>query len=90
MPSREGSNLRPLWRIRRILNKHKVTHGDPFTKKMLLSDVGSRNVYENKQDMDKMPDEKSDIYVEVTRILQKIADSDGQVVLNPSWGSTHG
>ena len=83
MPSREGSNLRPLWRILRISNKHKVTHGDQSTKKMLLSDIGSGNVYENKGNGDKMSDEKSDIFGNVRRILQKIADLEGQVVVNP-------
>jgi len=87
MPSREGSNLRPLWRIRRIFNKHKVTHGDGPIKKMLIYDVGSGNVYENKQNMDKMPDEISDIYVELARILQKIADSEGQFAVNSACGA---
>ena len=40
-------------------------------KKMLKKDVRSRNVYENKGNKDKVPDEKSDIYVNMTRILQK-------------------
>ena len=48
-------------------------------KKMLKKYVRSRNVYENKQNMDKMPDEKSGIYVDMTRVLQKNAPYDGHV-----------
>ena len=84
MPSREGSKFRPLWRIRRTFNKQKVTHGDQSTKKMLPSDVRSRNVYENKGNVDKMSDEKSDIFGNVRRILQKITDSEGQFAANPA------
>jgi len=39
-------------------------------------------VYENKQNHDKFSLEKSDIYVEVTRILQKIAALDAQFAVN--------
>jgi hypothetical protein len=42
----------------------------------------SRDVYENKETHDKMPAEKSDIDVEMARILQKIAGLWGQFVLN--------
>jgi len=35
-------------------------------KKMLKRGVRSRNVYENKGNKDKVPDEKSDIYVDMT------------------------
>jgi hypothetical protein len=42
-------------------------------KKMLKRYERSQYVYENKQNMDKMPGEKSDIYVEPTRVLQKKA-----------------
>jgi hypothetical protein len=83
MPSREGSNLRPLWRFRPALNKQKVTYVDQPTIKMLINDVGSRNVYENKGKIDIMPDEKSDIYVEMTRIFQKFAGLEGQFAVNP-------
>ena len=44
---------------------------------MLLYDERSRYGYENKQKIDIMPDEKSDIYVDMTWILQKIAANDG-------------
>jgi hypothetical protein len=40
-------------------------------KKMLKIYEQSQNVYENKQNVDKIPDEKSGIYVEVMRFLQK-------------------
>jgi len=45
---------------------------------MLNYDVGSRYVYENKQNYDKMPGEMSDIFGKATRFLQKIADFEGQ------------
>ncbi len=35
-------------------------------KKMLKNDERTQYVYENKGNMDTMPDEKSDIYVELT------------------------
>jgi len=40
-------------------------------KGMLKIYERSQNVYENKQNIDKVPDGKSDIYVEVMRFLQK-------------------
>ena len=36
------------------------------TKKMLKNNDQSQYVYENKRNMDTMPDEKSDIYVDLT------------------------
>ena len=42
-------------------------------KKMLKRGVRSRNVYENKGNKDKGPNEKSDIYVDMTRLLHKKA-----------------
>jgi len=53
---------------------------------MLFNDVGSRNVYENKQNHDELSLEKSDIYVEVARILQKMTDSGGQYAANDVFG----
>jgi len=88
MPSLEGSNLRPLWRFRHALNKQKVnTWGWVYKKKMLFSNVGSRNVYENKQNHDELSLEKSDIYIEVTRILQKMTDLGGQFAANDVFGA---
>jgi hypothetical protein len=52
------------------------------SKKMLKDGDQSHYVYENKGNNDKMPDKMSDIYVEVTRILQKSADLEGQCVVN--------
>ena len=45
-------------------------------KKMLKRDVRSRNVYENKGNNDKMPDEKTDISVDLTRLSLKKAAYD--------------
>src|SRR5271157_5986688 len=53
---------------------------------MLINDGRSRNVYENKQNNDKMPDEMSDICVESTRILQNISGLEGQITLNGALG----
>jgi len=39
----------------------------------------SRYVYENKQNIDKMSDAESVIYVDMTRVLQKNAPYDGNV-----------
>ena len=47
--------------------------GGTRRKKMLKKYERSPNVYENKQNSDKMPGKKSDIYVEPTRVLQKTA-----------------
>jgi len=44
---------------------------------MLISDERSRYLYENKQNMDIMPDAMSDIYGNVTWILQNFPASDG-------------
>ena len=82
MPSREGSNLRPLWRIRHTLNRQKVKYGGRSTEKMLICNARSRNVYENKQNVDIMPGEKSNIYVEVKRFLQETTNSHGQFAVN--------
>ena len=49
---------------------------------MLINDVGSRNVYENKQNRDEMSGEMSDIYVKVTGILQRNADLEEQFAVN--------
>jgi len=45
-------------------------------KKMLKRGVRSRNVYENKGTEDKVPDENSDIYVDMTRLLHEKAAYD--------------
>ena len=86
MPSREGSNLRPLWRFRHALNKQKVTYGGKVRPKDVKNEDRTDYVYENKQNHDKMSCEKSDIYVEVKRILQKIAGLKGRFAANGVLG----
>jgi hypothetical protein len=87
MPSQQGSNLRPSWPFRHPKIKQEVTYGDWLKKKMLVYDVRSRNVYENKQNHDILSHEKSDIYVKLTRILQKIADLEGQFGASGGFGA---
>jgi hypothetical protein len=82
MPSREGSNLRPLWRIRHVLNRQEVKSWGRPTKEILLNCDRSRNVYENKQNDDKMSPRNADISAEVKRVLQKIAGFEGQICRN--------
>jgi hypothetical protein len=82
MPSQEGSSFRPLWRIRHALNRQKVKFGGWPTKKMLINAVRSRYVYENKENSDIMPDEESDIYVDVTCVRQEFADSEPRMTRN--------
>jgi len=60
------------------LNFQKLQAGYP-TKKMLKKWDRSRYVYENKQNSDKMPGEKSDIYVAMTRFLQIIEPYDSHL-----------
>jgi hypothetical protein len=48
---------------------------------MLIDDDQSWNVYENKRKRYKMTAQKSDIYGNLTRILQKNSESDGQLSL---------
>jgi hypothetical protein len=45
--------------------------GGCSTKKMLKNNDRTQNVHENKGNMDNMPDAMSDIYVDLTRVLQK-------------------
>ncbi len=56
-------------------------------KKMLIYDERSRNVYENNKNRGIMSDEKSDIYVDTTCILQKSAGFDGQFWLNSAFAT---
>jgi hypothetical protein len=78
MSSLEASNLRPAWRFRHISNKQKIHTGKGSEKKMLVFYVGSRYVYENKQNYDKMPGKNSDMNAQLKPILQKIAGLKGQ------------
>src|SRR5208282_684140 len=82
MPSQEGSNLRPLWRIRHALNRQEVKFGGWPTKKMLINAVRSRYVYENKENNDRMSDELSDIYVDMTCVRQEFAHSEPRMTLS--------
>jgi hypothetical protein len=77
MPSREGSNLRLLWRFRYALYKQKVITGTPPPPKDVKNEGRSGKVYENKGSPDKMPDEKSGICAQLNPVLQKITDLEG-------------
>jgi len=56
--------------------------GTSILKKMLIYDDQSRNVYENKRNMDKITAEESDIYGDMTWILQKNSGYDGAIHLD--------
>jgi hypothetical protein len=76
---REASGLHPSWRLRHTLNQeNEGTYRDGPNKKMLINDVGSRNVYENKQNKDNMPDKMSGICAWLKAILQEITAYDRQ------------
>jgi len=55
--------------------------GTGILKKMLIYDDQSQYVYENKRNIDKMTAEESDIYGDMTRILQKNSGYDGTIHL---------
>jgi len=79
---REASGLHPSWRLRHTLNPQKEsTYRDGPNKKMLINDVGSRNVYENKGNEDNMADEKSAICAWLKPILQEITAYDRQFMV---------
>ena len=65
MPSREGSNLRPLWRFRQSLDIQKVTNGTPPPPRDVKNEDRSGYVYENKGDNDKMSGEKHGFYTKM-------------------------
>ncbi|MGA3326977.1 MAG: hypothetical protein ABSF45_21140 [Terriglobia bacterium] len=77
MPSVEGSNLRPSWRLRTSYPNKESQAGPAYQRKMLIFSVGSRNVYENKQNMGKMSGNKSDILGKLMALLQKISYWEG-------------
>jgi hypothetical protein len=77
----ERSNLRPLRRSRYALNQQKVNFWRSNNRKKKKYYVRSRNVYENNEKADIMPDEMSDIHVDTTRFARKIAVSERQCVL---------
>jgi hypothetical protein len=53
--------------------------GAGLPKKMLIYNDRSQYVYENKRNMDKMAADKSDIYGNMTWILQKNSGFDGHL-----------
>ena len=87
MPSREGSNVRRLWRFRHALYKQKVTNETPPSQKDVKYEGRSGKVYENKGSRDKVPDEKSGICARLNPVLQKITDLEGQFVVSGILGS---
>jgi len=82
MPSVEGSNLRPSWRLRTSYPKKESQAGRARQIKMLIFSVGSRNVYENKQNMGKMSGKKLDILGKLVALLQTISYWEGQFTRN--------
>ena len=70
------------WRIRHASNQQKVRIWPWFTPKKKNYYIRSWNVYENKENVDIMPVEMSDICVATTRIWQNRADSEGRFVSN--------
>ena len=69
----EASNLRPLRQICRPLNKQKVSFEGTPGKRISFYRVRSRNVYENKGNVDKLPGEKAEIRRNLDTILAKLA-----------------
>ena len=77
MPSVQESDLCPSWRFFHPSNKQNVAFGRWPEKKMLIYDERSWNVYENKEKVDIMTDNVSDIYGNLTRILQNFPAFEG-------------
>ncbi len=76
---REAEMTQDLGRLSRLTHTFAGVRQGLHRKKMLKRYDRSRYVYENKQNMDKMPDEKSGIYIDMTRVLQKNAPCDSNV-----------
>ena len=83
---REASGLHPSWRFRHTLNQQKVTFGDGPNKKMLINHERSRNVYENKQNKNNMPDKKAGISACLTPICRKLGLRDGNLTFKARIG----
>ena len=64
------------------LKQTTITCGGKIRPRDVKNEGRTDYVYENKQEHDKMSCEKSDIYVEVKRILQKTAGSTSQFAVN--------
>jgi hypothetical protein len=77
MPSREGSNLRPLWRFCHASNKQKVTQGGRPPQKDVKNEGRSGDIYENKGQGDNLTDSNSGICAQSKPILPKITDCEG-------------
>ena len=77
----EDFNFCPLRRIRHPFNQQKIRIWRGSGRKNKNYYVQSLNVYENKENMDKVTAKKSDIYGNSTRILQKNSEYDGQCSL---------
>jgi hypothetical protein len=89
MPGREACGRRPSRRRHHALNRQKARIAGLVHHKIKKYCDQSRYVYENKQNSDKMPGERLDIYIKVTRFLQKIAGFDRHLhgmVLSPRVG----
>jgi hypothetical protein len=56
-------------------------------KKMLIYDERSQYMYENKRNMDKLTARQTDIYGDMTWILQKNSGYDGQFILIDTFGA---
>ena len=68
--------MNQIYRILALTTHIPVEYRKTPEKKMLKTGVRSRNVYENKETKDKVPDEKTDICVDMTRLLQRKAAYD--------------
>ena len=71
MPGREACGRRPSWRRHHALNRQKARIVGLVHHKIKKYYDQSQYVYENKQNRDKMPGERLDIYIKVTRFSQK-------------------
>jgi len=81
MLMKEASNPCPSGRIGHPLNKQKVTFEGQSERKNSFFVVRSWNVYENKENMDKMDEEETDIFGILTVILQKSTAFDEQIAV---------
>jgi hypothetical protein len=75
---REAFGLHPSWRFRHTLKPTNSQNLALEWAENKIYYVQTRNVYENKQNKDNMTEEMSDIYGNMTRILQKIGAWEGQ------------
>ena len=85
MPGREACGRRPTWRRHHTLNRQKARIVGQVHHKIKKYYDQCRYVYENKQNSGKMPGERLDIYIKLTRFLQKIAGLDRQLVRNGAF-----